>query len=238
MPKPPSDSFPTVVGGSLLLLVLLLHSIYEDLLKEAVFKYLSSVMGMQEAELISRLTEMAAPIVGMVVVIGFLSSYLKTQLSPDLAPRLSIAYLEKAPFVYDQPKYRCYRFAVKNETNLLIGSCKAQMESAYKSDGTRIVGIPFSLRRSFASDEIFTLRGGEEVFVDLLAIPLNPQYGNSIARIAEFGALNWPEFGSKGGAGFQNGPIIFTIQVLSDASPVRLTLKYEDDGGEWKVRRT
>ena len=107
MPKPPSDSFPTVVGGSLLLLVLLLHSIYEDLLKEAVFKYLSSVMGMQEAELISRLTEMAAPIVGMVVVIGFLSSYLKTQLSPDLAPRLSIAYLEKAPFVYDQPKYRC-----------------------------------------------------------------------------------------------------------------------------------
>jgi len=239
MPKRTSDTFPLVIGGCLVLLALFLHSIYEDLLKEAVLKRLSTFMGIGEAELVSRLAEMAVPVIGAVAVGWIIYFYLKAHLSTDLpaVPRLSISFLESAPFVYDALKFRCYRFRVKNETDVLIGSCKAQMESAYKSDGTRIVSIPFSLRRSFSHDEIFTLRGGEEIFIDLLAVPLDPQYANFPAKIAELGAQDWPQFGN-GGAVFPNETTLFTIQVLSNAPPARLTLKYENDGREWRVIRT
>jgi hypothetical protein len=83
-----SDLVPAIVGGCLVVLALLFHSIYEDLLKAAVFKRLSGFMGVQEAELVSRLTEMALPILGSVAVVWFLYGYLKRELSaqtPDAA---------------------------------------------------------------------------------------------------------------------------------------------------------
>lgn len=83
-----NDLVPAVVGGCLAVLALLFHSIYEDLLKAAVFKRLSAFMGVQEAELVSRLTEMALPILGSVAVVWFLYGYLKRELSaqtPDAA---------------------------------------------------------------------------------------------------------------------------------------------------------
>src|SRR6266849_6331201 len=112
MPKRTSDSFPAIIGGCLVVLALFFHSIYEDLLKEAVLKRLSAFMGIQEAELVSRLAEMAVPIVGAVAVVWFLYFYLKAHLSQDLlsAPRLSITFLEEPPFVYQvDPKFRRYR---------------------------------------------------------------------------------------------------------------------------------
>src|SRR3954467_6335889 len=80
MPKRTKDSLPAIIGGSVILLALFFHSIYEDLLKAAVLKRLSAVMGIEEAELVSRLTEMALPIVGSVAVVWFLYGYLKREL--------------------------------------------------------------------------------------------------------------------------------------------------------------
>jgi hypothetical protein len=155
-------------------------------------------------------------------------------LKQRITPRLSVEFQSRPPFVFEQLKFRCYRFRVTNETNALVGSCKALMESAFKSDGTRIVEIPFSLRRSFTHDEIFTLRGGEEIFVDLLAVPLDSQFANYPAKLAELGVQVWPQFGT-GGTCFGNEPTRFTVQVLSDAAPVRLALEYRKINGEWRV---
>jgi hypothetical protein len=72
----------------LVVLALFFHSIYEDLLKAAILKRLSAFMGIEEAELVSRLTEMAVPIVGAVAVVWFLYWYLKRELGaqqPDAA---------------------------------------------------------------------------------------------------------------------------------------------------------
>jgi hypothetical protein len=65
-------------------LALFFHSIYEDLLKAAVLKHLSAVMGMPEAELVSRLTEMAGPIVGAVAVIWIVLWYARRELRAEL----------------------------------------------------------------------------------------------------------------------------------------------------------
>ena len=80
MRKRTKDSFPAVVGGGLIILALFLHSIYEDLLKAAVLKRLSEVMGIAEAELVSRLTEMTGPIVGAVAVIWVVLWYARREL--------------------------------------------------------------------------------------------------------------------------------------------------------------
>jgi hypothetical protein len=69
MAKRTSDLFPAVIGGGTILLALFIHSVYEDLLKAAVLKRLSAFMDMPEAELVSRLAEMAVPIVGAVAVV-------------------------------------------------------------------------------------------------------------------------------------------------------------------------
>jgi hypothetical protein len=71
MAKRTSDSFPAVIGGGIILLALFFHSIYEDLLKAAILGRLSAFMGIAEAELVSRLTEMAVPIIGAVADIWF-----------------------------------------------------------------------------------------------------------------------------------------------------------------------
>jgi hypothetical protein len=69
MAKRLSDSFPIVVGGGVVVVALFFHSIYEDLLKDIVLKRVSAFMGLPVAELVSRLTEMAVPIVGAVASI-------------------------------------------------------------------------------------------------------------------------------------------------------------------------
>jgi hypothetical protein len=80
MRKRTKDSFPAVIGGGLIILALFFHSIYEDLLKAAVLKRLSEVMGIAKAELVSRLTEMAGPIVGAVAVIWVVLWYARREL--------------------------------------------------------------------------------------------------------------------------------------------------------------
>jgi hypothetical protein len=84
MRKATRDSFPAIIGGGLIILALFFHSIYEDLLKAAVLKHLSAVMGMPEAELVSRLTEMAGPIVGAVAVIWIVLWYARRELRAEL----------------------------------------------------------------------------------------------------------------------------------------------------------
>jgi hypothetical protein len=233
-----SDNFPLVLLGGGLVLWLLFHAIWDILFEDWLKHQLEHLAGHTVAEMIERFGSVGSPALAAIATVWFLYTYIKVDLSQNLpaAPGLSIAFWEDEPFVYTATKYRCYRFRVKNETNALIGSCKAQMESAYKSDGTRIVGIPFSLRRSFSAEELFTLRGGEEIFIDLLAVPLDPQYVPPLARIAELGMKDWPEIGT-GGTCFPAEATRFTVQVLSDTPPVRLALKYENDGKEWRVLR-
>jgi hypothetical protein len=84
MAKRISDSVPAVIGGGIILLSLFFHSIYEDLLKAAVLKRLSAVIGIEEAELVSRLTEMALPIMGAVAVVWFLYIYLKREMMAQI----------------------------------------------------------------------------------------------------------------------------------------------------------
>jgi hypothetical protein len=233
-----SDNFPLVLLGGGLGLWLLFHAIWDILFEDWLKHQLEHLAGHTVAEMIERFGSVGFPALAAIATVWFLYSYIKAHLSQNLpaAPYISITFLEEAPFIYTAPKYRCYRFRVKNETAVLIGSCKAQMESAYKSDGSCIVSIPFSLRRSFSHDEVFTLRGGEEIFIDLLAVPLDPQYAHFPARIAELGMKDWPELGS-GGTCFPNEATKFTVQVLSDAPPARLTLKYENVDREWRVLR-
>lgn len=84
MAKRPGDLFPVIIGGSVILLALFFHSIYEDLLKAAVLKRLSALMDMPEAELLSRLTEMSVPIIGAVAVIWLVLLYARRELRAEI----------------------------------------------------------------------------------------------------------------------------------------------------------
>jgi hypothetical protein len=84
MTKRTSDLFPVVIGGGVILLALFLHSIYEDLLKAAVLKRLSAFMEMPEAELVSRLAEMAVPIIGAVAIIWIVLRYVRRELRAEM----------------------------------------------------------------------------------------------------------------------------------------------------------
>jgi hypothetical protein len=92
MAKRPSDLFPAVIGGGVILLALFFHSIYEDLLKGAVLKRLSAFMGMPEAELVSRLAEMAGPIIGAVAVIWIVLWYDRRELRAEIPDPLIEAH--------------------------------------------------------------------------------------------------------------------------------------------------
>ncbi len=75
MTRRTSDLFPAIIGGGIAVLAIFFHSIYEDLLKEAILKRLSAFIGVPEAEVVSRLTEMAVPIIGAVATVWILLWY-------------------------------------------------------------------------------------------------------------------------------------------------------------------
>jgi hypothetical protein len=79
MAKRTSDLFPAIIGGAVILLAIFFHSIYEDLLKAAVLKRLGAFVELPEAELVSRLAEMAVPIVGAVAVAWILLWYARRE---------------------------------------------------------------------------------------------------------------------------------------------------------------
>jgi hypothetical protein len=70
----------------------------------------------------------------------------------------SLFFEDKEPFVYDtvedNASFRCNRFKVFNDTGEPLISCSAQVCSAVEN-GRQLVGIPFSLRRSFRYEEVF-----------------------------------------------------------------------------------
>ena len=74
-----SEGFWPVVFLLFGLLALALHSLYEDLLKAALLRWLGGFLGVGEAELMSRLTEMAVPIAGAIAVMSFFYWFLKRE---------------------------------------------------------------------------------------------------------------------------------------------------------------
>jgi hypothetical protein len=90
------DSVLIVFVGALLALSLAFHSIYEDLLKSAVLRQLGAVMGMTEAEVTGRLTEVAVPLLMAFGTLWYVFRYLKrefdAQLAATLKPSLNITF--------------------------------------------------------------------------------------------------------------------------------------------------
>ena len=74
-----SEGFWPVVFLVFGLLALALHSLYEDLLKAALLRWLGGFVGVGEAELMGRLTEMAVPIAGAIAVLSFFYWFLKRE---------------------------------------------------------------------------------------------------------------------------------------------------------------
>jgi hypothetical protein len=79
-----SETFEIAVLGCVAALALALHSIYEDLVKALVIKWFGGLLGMQEAEVMGRLTEMAIPLVVSVAVVWFTYQYIKGQLALEV----------------------------------------------------------------------------------------------------------------------------------------------------------
>ena len=72
-----SENFELVVLGAVGALSLAMHGIYESLLKELLVRLLGKVFGVGEAELMSRLLEMAIPLTSAIAIVWFLYWYLE-----------------------------------------------------------------------------------------------------------------------------------------------------------------
>jgi hypothetical protein len=140
----------------------------------------------------------------------------------------SLFFEDRDPFVYDTTEdnimFRCNRFRIFNDTGQTLLSCKAQVCSAVEN-GRQVVGIPFSLRRSFRHEEVFSLRPGEETFIDLLAVPLDMPFAHMPANLAVYGR-KWPQFDSSFAALRPECTIV--VQVLSERLPSTMTLRFEN----------
>ena len=103
-------------------------------------------------------------------------------LEERLAPRIELEFSHGGPFAYTdhvnfdgKELFRCYRFSAKNVGSLPLIGCKAQVASILEDGGRETVGIPFSLKRNLQNTVTFALQPGEKEFIDLIAVPLDPQ---------------------------------------------------------------
>jgi hypothetical protein len=150
-------------------------------------------------------------------------------LEAKVAPQIVLKFENEYPYVYERRvndvEYLCCRFLAINGGVEALTSCRAELARVVQDDGIKAVNIPFSLQRSITGlEETFVLRPGQEQYVDLMAIPKLLRPGLPIA-IAQWGE-SWPEIGVKG-AVMPHEPCTMTIQVLSEAPPARMTLRFE-----------
>jgi hypothetical protein len=155
----------------------------------------------------------------------------------------SLFFEDKEPFVYETTeanvRFRCNRFKIFNDTGDTLISCTAQVRGAVEN-GRQVVGIPFSLRRSFSHEEVFSLRPGEEAFIDLIAVPLDERFAGFVAKVATYGET-WLRFESSGTGLSPECTII--VQVLSERLPSTMTLRLESTMRDsrlkegWRLRR-
>jgi len=180
------------------------------------------------------------PLAALPLVLWIIGGLLRrvVVLEEKTRPKLKLAYENNIyPFIYDATdsrgrSYRCYRMRVKNGGLQQLNSCKAEVERAVRTDGVGVVNIPFSLKGTHYEGETFELRADQELFVDLVAVPLGEHFAGRAAKLAQWGQ-SWPHVSSDvGEALLPQKPTKIFVQVLSEAPPAKLTLMFEpgDDG--------
>lgn len=189
-----------------------------------------------------------AGLVAFLIVVGVYLSWRVVHLEKQLRPSAKIHFDDESPFVHDmtmpfadaaeamygtQKKLKMYRLSIENVGNLILDSCKTQVTRVTNEHGKEIVGINFSLMPMRVGTETFSIRPGEEEYVNLIAIPLNrPGYP---AKIAAWGET-WPEFG-PGGSALPEERATIEVRVLSDGPPARIFLEYVKMPDGWHLTR-
>ena len=182
--------------------------------------------------------------VGGAIFVGLLFWWLlafATEYRQKAEPCITLEFESEYPFVYlgerEGQNFRVYRFRATNEGGQVLHHCQAQMARAVQDDGLQTVNIAFSLRQSLNAKETFTLRRGEEIFVDVLSVPTVPGEA-AVAPVAHWGqSTSFPALGN-GAAALALQPTNITVQVLSEGAPAKMVLRFEPGpSGAYILRR-
>ncbi|TPQ31527.1 hypothetical protein C2U70_23805 [Bradyrhizobium guangdongense] len=184
MQRKPDDNYPLLIGGGVIVLALFLHSIYEDLLKAAILQKLGALMGVTEAEIVGRMTEMALPSVGAIAVVWLLYKLIQSRLAQDYAeqaaPRIKFtgnATLETSEFSHDGSFGGEHSLlTVENCGSSILEKCSIKIEAVTPPNGPRQelqVSLTTEARNTPNRIGRFSLSGGERKRIPLTSLEVS-----------------------------------------------------------------